>query len=192
MANPFDKKHNSVVDKAAQTNDLLEWLRLTGHNYSILSSYHVLSGKELAFSHKDCKFYVAARTEVDERMLNEFAPYLRWEFDLIEPEMEEIEEEVEAKTAKGNKTIKKVKKLVPTGRHINKFPPTTENILKKKNEILAEIYNEEINPSQDVVAKALRLIVPRLVDHESVTALVNSKGKSQDDRIQTKFARTLA
>lgn len=176
--------------KAAKTNDLYEWLRLDGHNYSLLSSAMVVGGKDLAFSHKDCKYYVSARKECSAEMFAEFRPYLRWEFDQIEAVTEEIEVEEEYTTKSGNTSTKKVKKSVPTGDFINKFPPTTENILAKKREVLEELYASESAPTPEQVAKAISRIIPRLGDHERMQAIIAEKGASAEERLLRKFVRT--
>lgn len=176
--------------KAEMTNDLYEWLRLDGHNYSLLNSAMVVGGKDLAFSHKDCKYYVAARKECSAEMFAQFRPYLRWEFDQIEPVMEEIEVEEEYTTKSGNISTKKVKKKVPTGEFVNKFPPTTENVLAKKREVLEDLYATESAPTPDQVSKAVSRIIPRLGDHERIQAVIEAKGATSEERLLKKFART--
>ena len=187
--NPFDSNTVENKNMKHQVADLFEWLRLDGHDYSILSAKFGTQLKQIVFSLKDCKYYTAARNEADENTFKQYAPYLRWAFDKIEAETKEVEVEEESLTAKGNKTIKKVKKQIPTGNFINKFPPTSENILLKKREVLERIYAEHTSPTKKQISQALSSIVPRLSDHESIQALMKAKGSASEAKLKRSFEK---
>lgn len=170
------------------TTDLFEWLRLSGHVYSILQSEGVMGGKMIAFSHKDCKYYVAARKEISSEKMAEILPYLRWKFDEIKPEIELVEVEEEAKTKAGNTTMKKVKKEVYTGNSINSFPATTENIIKKKKDLLSEAF--DTSDTQEQLKIKLLAIVPRLDDHEVIKRAVGNQSEDKLQRVANMLKRT--
>lgn len=90
---------------------------------------------------------------INEEYFNEkFLPYLRWEFSQLEPLTRKEENEVTVREGDKNVT-KKVKKDVQVldgfGKPVmvDKFPPTTENIEKKRQELMQEAVKEGKAPN---------------------------------------------
>lgn len=179
-------------EKKREIRDLFEWLRLNGHEYSILQAAGVMSGKQIAFSHKDCKYYVAPEVEIAaEKFKAELLPYLRWSFEKIVPEVKEVEVEEEYTTKAGNKSKRKVKKEERTGNFINEFPPTTENIIKKRNEIRSKLYDSDVAVSEEDIKAELLKTIPRLSDHERIEAIKQAKGSGEIDRLAHRLQSTI-
>lgn len=189
MSNPFDyapKGENVNLDKI---KDLFEWLRLSGHDYSILQSEGVLGGKSIAFSKKDGNFYTAPRKKISEEQFFAILPYLRWAHDQVVDEIAEVEEYQEYTTKSGNKSTRKIKKEVKTGRKINQFPPTPENILAMRHKLETQFLKEGKSLVQDQAEynQLLGSCVPRLADHERIEAIKESKGYTKLERIARKL-----
>lgn len=174
------------------SKDLYEWLRLNGHNYSILHSAGVGGQNfKVAFSHKDCKYYIAPEVEIAEARFKAIMPYLRWNFDQIEEITEEREVEVEAVTKSGNPTTKKVKEQVGTGKYRNAFPPTTQNIIRKRNELKAEMMSNKSDAGPSDFNSINIKTVPRLVDHERIEAIKAKQGYADIERIARRIESTV-
>lgn len=163
--------------------DLLTWFFDEGHTYSLFQSSGVLGGSLIGLSHKDLEYYIAADKKLDKEQLNELMQYLRWDFDSFEEVYKEVEKEVEEKSAKGNKVTKKVKEKVLVGIE-NKCAPTTENMKKKKVEILSSLQNPE--DYKNLFSK----ILPRIVDHEIISNRMKSKDLTNLHNLAERIART--
>lgn len=76
------------------------------------------------YTYKTNKYWANEGVEMKEETLKtKFMPYLRWDHDILEDEVLTTERD-------GKKVT------LPTGRKISKFPPTTENIKAKRDELI--------------------------------------------------------
>lgn len=178
-------------------NDLGTWLTKSGHKYRYLHSAHVLGKARLiAFSFKDCKYYTAPRREATPEEMKILLNYLRWEYDKFVPEMKEVEVEVdqEYETKSGKKAIRKVKKKVekPTGNYVNEFPATTENMLKKRQEIMTELVSQGAATDQVVINAHMKKIAPVLSDHEAIRAALQGEHVSDLQKTINEIKRGLS
>lgn len=181
-----------MEQKRRNTSDLYEWLRLRGHAYSILHAAGVAGDAQIAFDHVDCQYYTAVETTLSKKQFEQLQPYLRWKFDQIEAETKEVEKEVEYTTKAGNKSKKKVKEQVKTGNFVNKFPPTPENIRKKRIELRAEMAESMKEYDEKEIQRVMATTIPRVVDHEHVAELYKNKyGSGGLDTVLRKLAGTL-
>lgn len=181
----------TAEEQALRTNDLYEWMRLRGHDYSILAGALINEGKGLVFDHTDGEFYIAARRKAPLALVMEYQPYIRWKYSKIVPEVKEIEVEEEHETKSGNKSIKKVKKEVPTGQLIDENPFSTQAYVAKKKQVLAELYSEKSSASPKEIKQVLATIIPRLVDHEKIQAIDSQRRQRNEEMLLHRISRTL-
>jgi hypothetical protein len=168
---------------------LTEWLFELGHDYSLMHSAGITGSSFIAFDHVTCKYYSAPEKEIVGKDLDYYMNYLRWEFDQFEEVTKEIEKEVKAKTKAGNETIKKVKEKVIVGIE-NKFPPTPENIKKKKDELISAAVSEA-NGSQIDIKAIQAKVTPRLSDHEKIVKATERSRMSDLDRLAQDLGRQI-
>lgn len=144
----------------------VEYPDTIGKRYVMLESAGVNGGRKLYFTPSDARYWVASDRPCPEEVMAEYLPYLSWSFD-------EIDEH-----------------------GINAFPPTTENILKKADELRQEKLAGLSFPTQEDLAKVMKeiqiAITPVLLDHED-SRKVSDKyyGKSKLDSILRTIERDI-
>jgi len=105
-------------------------------DYIILGN---LSFGDVYYTPRTNQYWAAPGKEMTAKRLEEFLPYLSWDYDQIEEQTEFVE-------ATGKDGKKKLEK-VGTGIAINAFPPSPDNIAKKRQELIEEAVkgSKEIN-----------------------------------------------
>jgi hypothetical protein len=122
----------------------------------------------LFYTPKVNKYWISQGTECSKELLKEkFIPYLRWDFDELEPEA--IEKIEEYQDDKGKAHFRKIK--VMTGRVVSKFPPSPENIDIQRKKILEQHMNEGKTISLE---KLYELTAPRaLLNNERFESMLD-------------------
>jgi hypothetical protein len=129
-------------------------------DYILLGALHGNVHKKVFYTPSTNQYWIDEGKECPkEKLEKEFLPFLHWDFDqLIEESTEVINEKGESSTYR-------------TGRRVNAFPPSPENIIKKRKELIEAIINEGGMPNQkDILAKTN----PRYMDHpQALTDLLS-------------------
>lgn len=152
-----DKKQNKykpfgyspdVIKTNAEGNHVID--HDATDDYLIFST--VTNGK-LIYTPKSNKYWAAPGHELTEEAFKKKVDFIRWKYDSFREE--EKEESVEV--AEEGKKPKKITKMVKTGRIINDFPATPENIEKKRKEIQMDMVKrgEQID-----MAEVIRMTSP--------------------------------
>lgn len=146
--------------------DTASWLTKYGYSYKVLHAEGVANNTHIYYCHDNAKYYTKGRKELPLETFKKALPYLTWKYDQLVEEEIEVEVEQEYTTKNGNKSKRKVKELQKTGNVINKFPPTTENILAKRKELREELAANGEIPTEAEIRELYYSASPTLKSHE--------------------------
>lgn len=107
-----------------------------------LTDYYIrfssVSNGVLYYTPKSNRYWSNPGVEMSPERLESVLPYLRWKYDDFSDET--VEKSIEVSDEDGKERT--ITQAISTGRKINKFPPTPENIAKKRTELASNLFDD--------------------------------------------------